>query len=719
VGIQARADPPPNDDFLNAVLITEGEPSIVGQVFMYEGSVLGDNTNAGFELNEPDYCLGNPECLAAHVVGASVWYRWTATSRGRMTFVPETEGLTDPQALVVRMYSGDALVSLARVGDSSSGREWYVDAVPGQSYAIVVLGLNGATAPFRLRWSLHGPPTNDKFEDAFVLQGETGDVLHEDIYAAHQPNEPTDLCDGRNAVWYKWVAPRSGLANFSTYSSYGSGVGIYKGSNADALQLVTMGLSAGGCSVTTSPSGAVAAFLATEGESYRIMVAECNPGSHNNPENGGSYTLRWSYAAAAQANDNVADAQPIEGEEGAVRGSIRGATVEPGEEGRLDSSIWYTWIAPRDGRYTFSTVRSFELEGDPYGNRTDTALLIIGEDPEVGPVRFFSDDICYGYGCFNLWSRIDFHATAGVEYTIGVGGFCLHEGDVQLNWALRPSNDDFVSARSLASSGTLEWSNLGATVEPFETDSRAQSVWFAWQATSDAPISFAATADGFPTFYSLLVVYTGERSDQLQEVARGDAVTTDQGVIFTPTAGTVYRVAVFQVVEDGIRFALRWGAPPTPTPTATDTPSETPAPSLTHTSTATPTPTLTSTRTSTPTSTSTNTATPSRTATVTGTRTATSTGTATATPTPTATATPTSTALPSPTATDTPEIPPCAADCDHSGTVTVDELVRAVNIALGSTLADDCPEADVGGDGRVTIDELIKAVNAALTGCGE
>jgi hypothetical protein len=35
--------------------------------------------------------------------------------------------------------------------------------------------------------------------------------------------------------------------------------------------------------------------------------------------------------------------------------------------------------------------------------------------------------------------------------------------------------------------------------------------------------------------------------------------------------------------------------------------------------------------------------------------------------------------------------------------VTVDDLVRAVNIALGSGLVGDCPAADVDGEGRVTI----------------
>ena len=59
----------------------------------------------------------------------------------------------------------------------------------------------------------------------------------------------------------------------------------------------------------------------------------------------------------------------------------------------------------------------------------------------------------------------------------------------------------------------------------------------------------------------------------------------------------------------------------------------------------------------------------------------------------------------------------CPADCDADGQVTIAELVRAVNIALGLSAVDDCPSADPSGDAAVTVDELLQAVNAALGGC--
>ncbi|HVN83995.1 MAG TPA: ELWxxDGT repeat protein [Candidatus Binatia bacterium] len=59
----------------------------------------------------------------------------------------------------------------------------------------------------------------------------------------------------------------------------------------------------------------------------------------------------------------------------------------------------------------------------------------------------------------------------------------------------------------------------------------------------------------------------------------------------------------------------------------------------------------------------------------------------------------------------------CSGDCNRDGTVSVDELVRAVAIALGMASVDDCSPADTDGNGVVTVDELVQAVNSALNGC--
>jgi len=59
----------------------------------------------------------------------------------------------------------------------------------------------------------------------------------------------------------------------------------------------------------------------------------------------------------------------------------------------------------------------------------------------------------------------------------------------------------------------------------------------------------------------------------------------------------------------------------------------------------------------------------------------------------------------------------CDGDCAADGAVTVDDLVKAVNIALGANPLDTCTAADANGDGLVTIDEIVRAVASALDGC--
>jgi hypothetical protein len=54
-----------------------------------------------------------------------------------------------------------------------------------------------------------------------------------------------------------------------------------------------------------------------------------------------------------------------------------------------------------------------------------------------------------------------------------------------------------------------------------------------------------------------------------------------------------------------------------------------------------------------------------------------------------------------------------------SGQVTVDELVKGVNIALGSAGLSSCRVFDADGNRQVTIDEIVKGVGAALGGCPE
>jgi hypothetical protein len=164
--------------------------------------------------------------------------------------------------------------------------------------------------------------------------------------------------------------------------------------------------------------------------------------------------------------------------------------------------------------------------------------------------------------------------------------------------------------------------------------------------------------------------------DSAPDLAWFDGKNTAAEVTFSQTRAELLREQVGEALEN-------WDLCSQPTPTFT--------PSVTRTATASPQMTAT----------------------------ATSTGTFVPTQAPTHTLTPTVQPSPTPTVyqTTVPTLSLCVGDCDGNDVVTVDELVRGVNIALGFAEVEECPAFDENEDGSVTVDELVEAVNAALTGC--
>jgi hypothetical protein len=61
----------------------------------------------------------------------------------------------------------------------------------------------------------------------------------------------------------------------------------------------------------------------------------------------------------------------------------------------------------------------------------------------------------------------------------------------------------------------------------------------------------------------------------------------------------------------------------------------------------------------------------------------------------------------------------CAGDCNGDQSVTIDELLTLVNIALEAMDIDACSAADLDQNRAITIDEILAAVGRALTSCTE
>jgi len=234
--------------------------------------------------------------------------------------------------------------------------------------------------------------------------------------------------------------------------------------------------------------------------------------------------------------------------------------------------------------------------------------------------------------------------------------------------------------------------------EPQDNDDTRTAGWdFRWKAPAAAGrYRFWAAGNSV----NLNGQPSGDRSDAI--VVRVDVVAAEES---TPTA-----------------TPTATSPPPTATQTATATPSATTPPTATQTSSPTFSPTTvpTASTTSTPTLTASPSATeipPSATATPSESATPAPTTPDAPTETPSSSPEPTGTAIPSPTVTFSPF--PCPGDCNRDGQVAVNEIITAVNIALGNQTLDTCPNADITGDQRVTINELITFVNGLLESCGD
>ena len=59
----------------------------------------------------------------------------------------------------------------------------------------------------------------------------------------------------------------------------------------------------------------------------------------------------------------------------------------------------------------------------------------------------------------------------------------------------------------------------------------------------------------------------------------------------------------------------------------------------------------------------------------------------------------------------------CPGDCNYDRSVTIDELLEGIGVALETTSLATCIDADTNGDGMVTVDELVATAQAALHGC--
>ena len=130
--------PPPNDNFANAVALTETSGAV-------DGTTAGATTEAG-PNDQPN----------------SVWYSYSPATHGTLSLSGSGN---------IMIGTGTSVATWTPLGSNT------LDVNPGTTYAIAVFNGTGQpllAGPFTLNYSFQGIPANDNIADAIVLNGYGG-----------------------------------------------------------------------------------------------------------------------------------------------------------------------------------------------------------------------------------------------------------------------------------------------------------------------------------------------------------------------------------------------------------------------------------------------------------------------------------------------------------------------------------------------------------------
>ena len=451
-----QVTPPSNDRFTNATAIN-GPATIAGSL-----------RDATMEPGEPTFSY------------QSVWYRWTTPAPGLfLAAIPY--GLGN-----VQVFTGTNLTNLVSVGQNvyglTNGVALYAEAE--ETYFIAVSTYTAGTN-FTLSISPQLPPVNDHFTNRLAFPPGTLSVTGSCLGATLEPDEPQIFFYPQApTVWWKWVAPTSGVYRSSVVVPYApylgaSSVGI---PNKVSFESVTVYVGTELGELTSLGRTSRLAYTGVEhwrveqGIEYQIAVSR----------NASQFTLRLELLPEP-SNDDFAAATVLTRFTQAT-GTTDGAGVEPGEPLHrpntiLLASVWYRWMAPSNGFFTIEGPANVSLyTGDALATLTNVVLS----------------------------GGATFHAESGVIYRIAVfdsGSFTL-----RVRPAVRPVNDDFTNAISLHGANFSFAANLHEATaelgEPAYADENLprNSIWYAWIAPTSGSFTLRATN----AYNARISVYSGD-----------------------------------------------------------------------------------------------------------------------------------------------------------------------------------------------------------------
>jgi hypothetical protein len=535
--------PPPNDNFSAAQNLNNA----------VSGRVTGTTIGATRENGEP---------IHVYFGGStSIWYSWTATANGAVTF--DTFGSSFNTVLAA--YTGNSVSTLTSLAsnedDFSPGNDVRRSsrvrfrAEAGTTYRIAVAD-SVASSPtignVTLNWYLLPPPTNDLFANAETIAGSSVAIVTTNAGATKEAGEPNHGGNaGGASIWYRWIAPENNNFTVTTTGSrlgcagcsYDTLLAVYTGSSLQQLSLVAQN------DDNSNQVTSRVAFQAQTGTTYYIAVD-----SKGTAAGDISLTL---LPTVLSANDTSANPVIISG----FSGGSSTAT------GPTNGEAWFLWTAPGSGSASF-TSQKFTFPPPPQGgfaNDAPSVLTAFNVDGSGNP----STQITSGTGFCRAFSfiqcdptTITFNVTATNRYFLRVKKNDLSSlGSASLTWSLTqatgpPANDNFANAISIGGiTGSVNYTTSGATKEAGEPgDPNGHSVWYKWIAPANLSTTFETTST------VSVAVYTGSSVNALSPpLASGTGSAT-----FAAVQGNTYRISLETL--GGTAFtSLSW-QPSTPPP---------------------------------------------------------------------------------------------------------------------------------------------------------
>ena len=428
-------------------------------------------------------------------------------------------------------------------------------------------------------------PSNNDFANALVLSGSLGWINSFNKNASKETGEPDHANPGDHSVWFRWTAPSGASVNFNTSgSTFDTLLAVYTGSSvATLVQVVANDDINGGLNRQSRVR-----FTPVAGQTYWIAV-DSYAGQT------GSIRLSWQqlglpdliiYGPTAQPSVTLVDYPDdscevvenliVPGTRKIVNFATTARNIGVADLLLGDPAgnpLFTPGVCHRHNHFNnfaFFRVRNSAGEYVAIGNKVGFCLEDTGRfNGAANPNPIFT---CGFQGLQAGWSDIYAWHLPGqwVDITGVPAGNYILEQQINPNHTLEESdygnnvtdvpftippfsNNDFVNATPIGYEVITVTGNNGGATKQFAEPNHAgnaggKSIWYCWTATTastSAGVMFDTIGSNFDT---LLAVYTGNRVSSLTLVAQNDdiagAANRASRVVFTPTVGTTYWIAV-------------------------------------------------------------------------------------------------------------------------------------------------------------------------------